>query len=178
MFKLKYTHTKFQLTFGLLLVLRFLPPKVVFHSNSYFMFRLSSMQRSSSIQCCLPSRIHLGFSSIHGGLPHLSSSSLQGCISSKVGSHSRSSAIQDCLQSKDIYHPRSSSTKGRPPYKIVFHLRLISILGPLQYKDVSIQGCFSSKVYFHSSFSPILGHLQSKVVFNQRLSSIQGCLPS
>ena len=55
-----------------------------------------------------------------------------------------SSSIKGCLPSKVVFHQRSSSIKGRFPSKVVFHRR-----------SSSIKGCLPSKVVFHWRSSSI-----------------------
>ena len=76
--------------------------------------------RSSSIKCCLPSKVVF----------HRRSSSIEGHLPSKVVFHQRSSSIKGHLPSKVVFHWRLSSINGRHPSKVVFHQKSCSTCWP------------------------------------------------
>ena len=88
-----------------------------------------------------------------------------------LGFHQKSSSMKGCIPTKVVFHRRSSSIKGHLLLKVVFHQMLSSI-----------KICLPSKVVFHQRLSSIKGHLSKlssiKGYLHQRLSSIKGHLPS
>ena len=84
----------------------------------------------------------------------------------------RSSSVEGCLPSKVVFRQRSTSVKGRLPSKVVFCQMSSSIKGHLPLKVVFRQRLSSKKVVFHQRASSIKVCLPSKFVFHQSLSSI------
>ena len=75
--------------------------------------------------------------------PYRRSSSIEGCIPSKVVFRQRSSSIKDCLPLKVIFRQRLSSIKSRIPLKVVFCQKLSSVKGRLPPRSFSSFGSFS-----------------------------------
>ena len=78
-----------------------------------------------------PNKYYIGGTTLPLPVFYQKSSSVKGCLPSKVVFRQRSSSVKGCLPSKVVFRQRSSSVKGRLPSKVVFRQRSSSVKGCL-----------------------------------------------